>query len=191
MVIGVLFVIIAGFDIGYNVLINLNSDEELEGHPVRLNKSGMLIPVEHKGLIEKEPFNDKFHQDIDVRITPLNDYLYDPSKRRCVVYMVLINLSVLIALGSLSYWHFKLIKKGETSIEAHINRAETKRLAALGQIYVNPYDFGAKKNWKLFLGLVKGRTVLKNVFLPSGHKPIGNGLVWHTVMDKTDFDEWP
>ncbi|XP_044763315.1 palmitoyltransferase ZDHHC16 [Coccinella septempunctata] len=191
MVIGVLFIITAGFDIGYNVIINLNADEELEGHPVRLNKSGMLVAVEHKGYIEKEPFNDVFHQNFEIQITPLNEYLYEPSKRRCVVYMVLINLSVLIALGSLSYWHYNLIRKGETSIEAHINKTETKRLAEIGEKYVNPYDFGCKKNLRLFLGLVQGRTFFKNVILPSGHEPPGNGLMWYTVMDKTVFDEWP
>lgn len=187
-VIGVLFIIIAGFDIGYNVIINLNADEELDGHPVRLNKSGMFVPVEHKEYIEKEPFNDIYHQNIIRDINPLNEYLYNPSKRRCIVYMVLINLSVLIALGSLSYWHYNLIRKGETSIEAHINKMETKRLAQLGAKYVNPYDFGYKKNWRLFLGLVRGRKFFKNIILPSGHKPIGNGLMWYTVMD--NHEDW-
>lgn len=63
----------------------------------------------------------------------------------------------MIALGLLTMWHIKLIYRGETSIEAHINAKETKRLAAQGRIYRNPYNFGPKKNFQLFLGLVDGR----------------------------------
>lgn len=97
---------------------------------------------------------------------------------------------MLLALGSLAIWHSQLIGKGETSIESNINRAETKRLAELNRVYINPYDFGLKKNWVLFLGLVKGRTVLKNVLWPSAHEPTGDGLIWHTVHDK-ELDNWP
>ena len=43
-----------------------------------------------------------------------------------------------IALGTLSYWHYKLIKRGETSIEAHINKSEAKRLDLLGKTFKNP-----------------------------------------------------
>lgn len=71
--------------------------------------------------------------------------------------MALINCGAFIALGALSTWHSKLIGKGETSIEANINKAETVRLAELGRVYVNPYNFGKNKNWKIFLGLVQGR----------------------------------
>jgi hypothetical protein len=38
------------------------------------------------------------------------------------------------------------------SFQAHINAAETKRLAELGQKYRNPYNFGPAHNWHLFLG---------------------------------------
>lgn len=63
----------------------------------------------------------------------------------------------MIALGLLTLWHAKLIYRGETSIEAHINAKEAKRLAKMGKHYQNPYDFGPKKNFQLFLGLVNGR----------------------------------
>lgn len=63
----------------------------------------------------------------------------------------------MIALGLLTVWHCKLIKRGETSIEAHINVSETKRLAKTGTTFINPYDFGAKRNFQLFLGLTHGR----------------------------------
>jgi len=43
---------------------------------------------------------------------------------------------VLIALGSLTLWHARLISRGETSIEANINKAETKRLAEKNKVIV-------------------------------------------------------
>lgn len=48
--IGVLFIIVFGFELGYNVLIvgdgeGWNEIEPLHGHPVRFNLSGHIIPV--------------------------------------------------------------------------------------------------------------------------------------------------
>lgn len=77
-------------------------------------------------------------------------------------------------------WHGRLISRGETSIEGNINKTEAARYAKYNQFYINPYNFGWKKNWKLFLGLDDERTWLHVIF-PSAHKPIGNGLVWKTV----------
>lgn len=74
--------------------------------------------------------------------------------------IIFLLVGVFVALGMLSAWHSRLIGQGETSIEANINKAETARLAELGRIYNNPYDFGTKKNWKIFLGLVQDRYVI-------------------------------
>lgn len=60
-------------------------------------------------------------------------------------------LGVFFALGCLSAWHSSLISHNETSIETHINKAETTRMKELGKVYVNPYDLGPRKNWRLFL----------------------------------------
>jgi palmitoyltransferase len=65
--------------------------------------------------------------------------------------------AVLIALGTLMTWHAKLISRGETSVESHINKSEMKRLSAQGKSFFNPYDFGRKNNWRIFLGLSRGR----------------------------------
>jgi hypothetical protein len=56
---------------------------------------------------------------------------------------------VLIALGALTMWHARLISRGETSIEANINKAETKRLAEKNKVLVlyPPYIL---KCYKLF-----------------------------------------
>jgi len=55
------------------------------------------------------------------------------------------------------------------------------------QVYINPYNFGRRKNWRLFLGMVRGRT-WRHVLLPSPHKPTGEGLTWHTVHSDSEDD---
>lgn len=79
------------------------------------------------------------------------------SKRRALWFTAIICCAVVVALGTLTTWHAKLITRGETSVEAHINQSERKRLLLQNKIYINPYDFGPEKNWRLFLGLVRGR----------------------------------
>ncbi|CAH0562149.1 unnamed protein product [Brassicogethes aeneus] len=184
MVLGVFFVICAGFDVAYTAIL-LSPDDlnepELEGHSVKFNKSGALIPVTDAVDLDSSLLDDDYIQAYE----PIT-----PWKRRAIIYMALINCGAFIALGALSSWHSKLIGRGETSIEANINKAETTRLSEIGRIYVNPYNFGSRKNWRIFLGLIQGRTFLTGVLLPSAHEPIGDGLTWHTVHDD-NLDEWP
>ncbi|MPC38156.1 putative palmitoyltransferase ZDHHC16 [Portunus trituberculatus] len=90
-------------------------------------------------------------------------------------------VSVFFSLGGLGTWHGRLISRGETSIEAHINRKETERLAKINQVYKNPYDFGVYENWRIFLGISQGRSVWR-VLLPSPHPPDGTGLTWPNAI---------
>lgn len=83
--------------------------------------------------------------------------IWHSYQRQAIIFMAFINVGVVIALGILTIWHAKLIYCGETSIEAHINASETKRLSSQGKLYQNPYDFGPVKNFQLFLGLSDGR----------------------------------
>ncbi|XP_017771905.1 PREDICTED: probable palmitoyltransferase ZDHHC16 isoform X2 [Nicrophorus vespilloides] len=179
MVVGVLFLIIFGAELAYNELWLVHVDPELEGHPVKINQTGALIPTE---------FPDFLVTKFDVPSNIANPLW----RRRAVVFMGLINCGVFIALGGLVAWHSQLICKGETSIEANINKAETARFELLGRTYVNPFDFGTRKNWRLFLGLVNGRSWLRHVLLPSRHAPSGDGIVWNTIHDNLDdIEEWP
>lgn len=105
-------------------------------------------------------------------------------QRRMIIFAGLIVVATFAALGALTYWHAGLISRGETSIEARINSTEFAKYKAEGRIYENPYDFGTKENWRIFLGL-KGRN-WRNVLLPSTHGPYGNGLTWETIHDKRE-----
>jgi len=102
------------------------------------------------------------------------------NRRSLVFYETFMTSACFVTLGALTLWHAKLITAGQTSIEAHINRSETKRMAELGKVYRNPYDFGPVFNWYLFLGMVDGRG-WRCVLFPSAHKPVGEGLSWNSI----------
>lgn len=102
------------------------------------------------------------------------------SPRSVMVYEAIITSGTFVLLGGLTLWHARLISKGETSIEAHINKSETKRLSQIGQNYKNPFDFGPYHNWCLFFGIIEGRS-LSSVLLPSKHSPRGDGFQWDSV----------
>ncbi|CAK1554109.1 unnamed protein product [Leptosia nina] len=190
MVAGVTFVIVFGLDIGYQVLwvyedtTPIKDEPDLIGHPLRLNKSGVLVPV--KDIPEYDAINfPREHILPTPEITEAQLISADPWKRKAVVFMAVTCLSVLIALGSLVVVHGKNISRGETSVEKYINEGMRKKYNS----FRNPYNFGRRKNWRNFLGLTQGRTVLRHVLLPSPHAPTGNGLAWHTI--NSDLEDWP
>lgn len=64
--------------------------------------------------------------------------------------------SVAVALGGLTLWHIILISRGETSVERHINRKETRRLREKGKVlvYKTLVRCGeSQKAWKTLLML--------------------------------------
>jgi len=102
-------------------------------------------------------------------------------RQRLIIFAGLICIATFAALGALAWWHAGLITRGETSIEAHINSAESKKYRALNKFYQNPYDFGPRENWRLFLG-TKNRNWW-HILFPSIHGPYGDGLTWRTIHD--------
>lgn len=94
--------------------------------------------------------------------------------------------SVAVALGGLTLWHTMLITRGETSVERHINRKETKRLKEKGKVFRNPYHHGRINNWKLLFGVEKRSHWLTRVLLPSSHPPKGDGIMWDCTFTRRD-----
>lgn len=152
MIIGCSFLMLFGFEIFY---------EEFKDHWGLASNSSEDVEQQ---LSEKYP----------------NENIHVFSRRSLVFYEAFMTTACFVTLGGLTLWHARLIHAGQTSIEAHINRSETKRLAELGKVYRNPYNFGPLHNWYLFLGLVDGRG-WSSIIFPSNHKPLGNGLTWNTI----------
>uniref|UniRef100_A0A914VZB3 Palmitoyltransferase n=1 Tax=Plectus sambesii TaxID=2011161 RepID=A0A914VZB3_9BILA len=112
------------------------------------------------------------------------------SVHNAVLFEFFIGLAIVFGIGALMSWHALLITRGETSIEQHINSEMTKKSKREGRFYKNPYDFGPRQNWRIFLGLdVPGRTFWRHVLLPSAHLPSGDGLRWRSATYQ--FDDQP
>ncbi|ESO96848.1 hypothetical protein LOTGIDRAFT_115412 [Lottia gigantea] len=104
----------------------------------------------------------------------------DEMFHNLVVFEFLLCTGVSIALGLLTLWHSRLISRGETSIEQHINGKERKRLKKKGRVFKNPYNLGIIANWKEFFGVTRKKSFLRLVLFPSFHVPKGHGLNWKT-----------
>lgn len=74
-------------------------------------------------------------------------------RRKLVIFAGMFSVTTSAGVGALTWWHARLITRGETSIEARINTTELQKHKAQGKVYQNPYDFGPRENWKLFLGI--------------------------------------
>lgn len=176
MTLGCVYCIISGrhlFLDAYNALERLKHlDVEKPGVPV----TGMGVLI---GLL---PSGQTKYQ------TPAPTLTFrDKMINKSVIFMYVLTSTVGVAIGALTFWHAVLITKGETSIERHINGKETKRMAARGKVYKNPYNHGKLNNWKLFLGVEKRSHWVTRVLLPSGHSPHGDGMTWESFPPKKDL----
>ncbi|XP_061914107.1 palmitoyltransferase ZDHHC16A isoform X5 [Entelurus aequoreus] len=79
-----------------------------------------------------------------------------------------------------------VLTRGETSIEKYINHKEKSRLAKMGQVYKNPFNYGKLNNWKVFFGVEKRSHWMTRVLLPSTHSPLSDGLTWDVFQLKKD-----
>lgn len=110
----------------------------------------------------------------------------ETTAHKCIIFLWVLTSSVAVALGGLTLWHTMLITRGETSVERHINRKETKRLKEKGKVFRNPYHHGRINNWKLLFGVEKRSHWLTRVLLPSSHPPKGDGIMWDCTFTRRD-----
>lgn len=179
MILGILFVILFGFEVLWDHLYHeetnsnelYNSDSNITQEYPSANKTSSGISI--AGLSWLAAWNMSQRPLIEQM---RDQYWYHVS----IVYLALLCSGVLIALGALAMWHARLITRGETSIEAHINKSEIKRYQQAGRMYKNPYNWGPAENWNIFLGLQDGRN-WRHVLFPSRHKPEGDALRWRTA----------
>ncbi|XP_056153337.1 palmitoyltransferase ZDHHC16B [Lampris incognitus] len=105
---------------------------------------------------------------------------------KSVIFLWVLTSSVAVALGGLTLWHVVLITRGETSVERHINRKETKRLKEKGRAFRNPYHHGRIRNWRMLFGVEKRSHWLTRVLLPSSHPPKSDGITWDCTYTRRD-----
>ncbi|XP_057335439.1 palmitoyltransferase ZDHHC16A [Microplitis mediator] len=178
-VLGVGFLMLFGVEIAYQEYFP-SQDPDLQGHPVRINNSVIIPVTESMDHLSPEELLEISRKNEEIKEHDL--------RRRLILFAALICVATFAALGALTFWHAGLIARGETSIEARINSTEAAKYDNLGKTYENPYDFGPRKNWEIFLGL-RGRSWW-HILMPSAHKPDGDGLVWETIYDKNLIDNY-
>ncbi|MBN3295827.1 ZDH16 Palmitoyltransferase, partial [Amia calva] len=138
---------------------------DIEKHGVAVTEVGLLYSILPMGSISGQ--------------TPPPPYTFrERMFHKSIIYLWVLTSSVALALGGLTLWHAVLISQGETSIERHINRKETRRLQKKGKVFRNPFNYGKFNNWKVFFRVEKRSHWLTRVLLPSGHAPYGDGLSW-------------
>ncbi|XP_014477873.1 PREDICTED: probable palmitoyltransferase ZDHHC16 isoform X3 [Dinoponera quadriceps] len=171
-VFGFIFIMIFGVELAYEEFFPAQ-EPELDGHPVRLNNSEIIPMTESLDHLTDEERAEIAKQAAENEAKEW--------RRRLIIFAGLISVAASAAVGALTWWHAGLITRGETSIEAHINSTESQKHKAQGKVYQNPYDFGPRENWRLFLG-VKNRSWWSILF-PSRHGPYSDGLTWRTIHD--------
>ncbi|XP_077992838.1 palmitoyltransferase ZDHHC16-like [Glandiceps talaboti] len=102
---------------------------------------------------------------------------------------IFLSTGLMVCMTLLTVSHIRLISRGETNVEALINGRETKRLNELGLIFHNPYDFGLRENWRMFLGLRRDRRFWSHIAIPSGHPPEENGYEWKSNSHKGHINQ--
>lgn len=166
---GCVFIMIFGVRLAYEEFF-LSPEPEPEGHPVRLQNSqyvAVVISIYSQnlmtsmkkyifGFLQPEILDDlspEERKDIAKKVTEAAETDY---KRKLIILAALLCVGIFLALGGLTWWHVNLISRGETSVEGRINSTLRKKFKDQGKSYINPYNFGKKENWILFLGL-RGR----------------------------------
>ncbi|XP_011500193.1 PREDICTED: probable palmitoyltransferase ZDHHC16 [Ceratosolen solmsi marchali] len=167
---GIIFLIIFGVQLAYEEFFP-SSELEIDGHPVRIHNSEIISMTESLDHLSKEE-----REEIVKQAAGRKESEY---RRKLIILAALICTATLTTLGALIWWHAGLISRGETSIEGRINSTLEKKFKAQGKMYKNPYDFGLKENWRLFLGLQDRRWW--HLLFPSTHGPYGDGLIWNTA----------
>lgn len=178
--IGSLYILIIGYQPGYSILFNNHDSYDFYYE----NMNDILIAVPEKKDYHR---NEVVYMRSSRPLTeiPFSYYLETHQFRfKCIMFIGFIVFVVFIVLLILSLWHGKLISCGETSVEFLTNKYEKARRKKEGdETFKNPFNFGWKTNWRLFLGLYGGRTFWRHVLLPSTHKPLDNGITWTTRDD--------
>ncbi|XP_008469018.1 palmitoyltransferase ZDHHC16-like [Diaphorina citri] len=175
---GCAFLFIIGYRPAYSILVA--NSKHFDFHYENVHDVLAAIPEGKLGRRDTMFFRSSFQP---MKI-PLSYYLETYQFRyKSLMFLSLVLCVIFCAVLTLSLWHAKLISGGETSVEFLKNKYEMTKKKKEGGTFKNPFDFGWKTNWRIFLGLYGGRTIWRHILLPSTHKPLDNGVTWTTSED--------
>jgi hypothetical protein len=99
-------------------------------------------------------------------------------------YLFIIALGMGFVLLGFSWWHGRMIGRGETSIERLLNQNYIQQYYKQGFIFVQIHNINPVENWKQFLGVYNMKQFIRRILFPSIHKPKGNGI----TMDDNEIN---
>jgi len=97
--------------------------------------------------------------------------------RSQITFGFIITLSVGIAVGMLLAFHTYLILSAQTTIEFYYNKFSSKARKYKGEVFLNEFDLGRRKNWHSVFGSGK---YWFSWLLPSFSSPPGDGFEYPT-----------
>lgn len=95
-----------------------------------------------------------------------------------VVFVFIVTVSVSIAVGILLAWHTYLVMSAQTTIEFYKNRSRRGARVHRGEVFVNEFDMGRRKNWQSVFG---PQRAFLSWTLPTTRRRDGDGETWGLV----------
>ena len=94
------------------------------------------------------------------------------STRNQLFFVMTITGAVIFAAGFLFFWHVYLMISNQTTIEFYMNRFEGTAATLRGDVWMNRFDVGWRKNFRVFFGI---DITDFRWLMPSFRRPLSNG----------------
>jgi len=111
-------------------------------------------------------------------------------KELFLFFIMLLNLSLIFCVGGLYFWHVYLLMTNQTTIEYSENQYYKSEAKKEGNIYINEYDFGWKKNFTMFFNIGL-KTPWWLMLLPVPVPPCGDGVSYPSIVDDINLRNLP
>ncbi len=108
---------------------------------------------------------------IPIFLLPNFDSESSPSSKGVFLTMI-ISFFAFLFVGGFWCFHTYLVFTNQTTIEYYLNQRLTRKAERKGKIYINPFDFGWKENFRLTFGC----EIFSFRWLLPGFAPIGDGI---------------
>lgn len=102
--------------------------------------------------------------------------------RGSVVFVFVLTISIFVALTFMLGWQIFLVASGQTTVEFYFNRFRKKESALMGEVFVNEYDLGWRKNVDLFFGY---HGQWWRILLPALSPPPGDGINFPKIVQSS------
>ncbi|KAG6812667.1 hypothetical protein H0H92_001425 [Tricholoma furcatifolium] len=93
-----------------------------------------------------------------------------------VTYLLAVVL--FLAVGIMLSYHLWSISSGETTVEAQDHEVYSKKARSRGEMFVNSYDLGRKRNLQLFFNIGEAGYPVYTLFVPFRIMPYTDGRSW-------------